>query len=109
MGALVVDDEDEVLVIMERGKVVRSAVVEVPATGRTTQGVIFAKPDAQDRIIAVARNTERHLADDAGTVGAENAPGSDDQDMSGDPDAPRAADDTTADAGTTADTSPEDA
>ncbi|GAA3816851.1 DNA gyrase subunit A [Cellulomonas soli] len=109
VGALVVDLEDEVLVIMERGKVVRSAVVEVNATGRTTQGVIFAKPDAQDRIIAVARNTERHLADDAGTVGAENAPGSDDQDMSGDPDAPRAADDTTADAGTTADTSPEDA
>ncbi|ROS26224.1 DNA gyrase subunit A [Cellulomonas sp. PhB150] len=69
VGALVVDVDDEVLVIMERGKIVRSAVSEVNATGRTTQGVIFAKPDNGDRIIAVARNTERHLADDAGTVG----------------------------------------
>jgi len=78
VGALVTDAEDEVLVIMERGKIVRSATAEVNATGRTTQGVIFAKPDSGDRIIAVARNTERHLADDAGTVGAENVadPGS---------------------------------
>ncbi|QGQ17948.1 DNA gyrase subunit A [Cellulomonas sp. JZ18] len=68
VGALVTDADDEVLVIMERGKIVRSSTAEVNATGRTTQGVIFAKPDAGDRIIAVARNTERHLADDAGTV-----------------------------------------
>lgn len=107
VGALVVDAEDEVLVIMERGKVVRSAVAEVNATGRTTQGVIFAKPDPQDRIIAVARNTERHLADDAGTVGAENAPGSDDLDTSGDPETAAVVEDT-ADEGT-AETSPEDA
>ena len=50
---------------------------EVNATGRTTQGVIFAKPDNGDRIIAVARNTERHLADEPGTVGAENGQVSD--------------------------------
>ena len=74
------DADDEVLVIMERGKIVRSATAEVNATGRTTQGVIFAKPDNGDRIIAVARNTERHLADDAGTVGGENGQVSDDPD-----------------------------
>ena len=68
VGALVTDADDEVLVIMERGKIVRSSTSEVNATGRTTQGVIFAKPDSGDRIIAVARNIERHLADDGGTV-----------------------------------------
>ncbi|MDR3069083.1 MAG: DNA gyrase subunit A [Cellulomonas sp.] len=68
VGALVVDPDDEVLVIMERGKIVRSAVSEVNETGRTTQGVIFAKPDAKDRIIAIARNTERHLGEDAANV-----------------------------------------
>ncbi|UCN14747.1 DNA gyrase subunit A [Cellulomonas iranensis] len=68
VGALVTDADDEVLVIMERGKIVRSSTSEVNATGRNTQGVIFAKPDAGDRIIAVARNTERHLAGDGGTV-----------------------------------------
>lgn len=68
VGALVVDTDDEVMVIMERGKIVRSAVSEVNATGRTTQGVIFAKPDKNDRIIAVARNSERQVEEDAGTV-----------------------------------------
>ena len=58
VGALVVDEDDEVLVIMERGKIVRSAVREINPTGRTSQGVIFAKPDKNDRIIAVARNEE---------------------------------------------------
>ncbi|MCL1899639.1 MAG: DNA gyrase subunit A, partial [Promicromonosporaceae bacterium] len=59
VGALVVSEDDEVLVIMERGRIVRSAVGEVRATGRTTQGVAFAKADGGDRIIAVARNVER--------------------------------------------------
>ncbi len=61
VGALVADDDDEVLVVMERGKVVRSPVAEVPAKGRDTMGVVFAKPDTGDRIIAVARNIERNL------------------------------------------------
>nr|WP_205692884.1 DNA gyrase subunit A [Cellulomonas sp. IC4_254] len=74
VGALVTDADDEVLVIMERGKIVRSATSEVNATGRTTQGVIFAKPDNGDRIIAVARNIERHLGDEAGTVGESGEP-----------------------------------
>ena len=64
VGALVPDEDDEVLVIMERGKIVRSAVKEVHLTGRNTQGVTFAKPDKNDRIIAVARNVERNLGDD---------------------------------------------
>ncbi|WP_448062680.1 DNA gyrase subunit A [Cellulomonas hominis] len=72
VGALVTEIDDEVLVIMERGKIVRSAVAEVNATGRNTQGVIFAKPDNGDRIIAVARNIERRLGEDAGTVGDDN-------------------------------------
>ena len=40
---------------------VRSDVAGVPAKGRDTMGVVFAKPDKKDRIIAVARNTERGL------------------------------------------------
>ncbi|PQZ90264.1 DNA gyrase subunit A [Arthrobacter sp. MYb227] len=63
VGALIVNDEDEVLVVMEGGKVVRSDVNQVPAKGRDTMGVIFAKPDKKDRIIAVAKNTERGLGE----------------------------------------------
>ncbi|WP_160668636.1 DNA gyrase subunit A [Pseudarthrobacter sp. ATCC 49987] len=64
VGALIVQEEDEVLVVMEGGKVVRSSVAGVPAKGRDTMGVIFAKPDKNDRIIEVARNSERGLEAD---------------------------------------------
>lgn len=64
IGALIVQDDDEVLVVMSGGKVVRSDVSEVPAKGRDTMGVIFAKPDKNDRIIGIARNSERGLVED---------------------------------------------
>lgn len=61
VGALIVNDEDEVLVVLESGKVVRSNVNEVPAKGRDTMGVVFARFEENDRILAVAQNSERHL------------------------------------------------
>ena len=60
-GALIVDEDDEVLVVLASGKVVRSSVAEVPAKGRDTMGVVFARFAEDDRIIAVARNSERNL------------------------------------------------
>ncbi|GHG54593.1 DNA gyrase subunit A [Sinomonas cellulolyticus] len=90
VGALIVQEEDEVLVVMEGGKVVRSAVAGVPAKGRDTMGVIFAKPDKRDRIIAVAKNIERSLGEDdeESEEGAEEAhavtlAGDSDQDLGG--------------------------
>jgi DNA gyrase subunit A len=73
VGALVTEGDDEVLVIMERGKIVRSAVSEVNLTGRNTQGVTFAKPDKNDRIIALARNVERRAEEESASVGEEAA------------------------------------
>ncbi|MDO5749604.1 MAG: DNA gyrase subunit A [Rothia sp. (in: high G+C Gram-positive bacteria)] len=61
VGALIVDEDDEVLVVMAGGKVVRTNVSEVPAKGRDTMGVIFAKPGKGDSIIGVARNQDRQL------------------------------------------------
>jgi DNA gyrase subunit A len=58
VGALITNPTDEVMVIMEHGKVVRSRVDGVPAKGRDTMGVVFAKPDPGDRIIGLARNME---------------------------------------------------
>jgi DNA gyrase subunit A len=62
-GGLIVSEDDEVLVVLSSGKVVRSAVAEVPAKGRDTMGVVFARAADEDRIIAIARNGERGLAD----------------------------------------------
>jgi DNA gyrase subunit A len=75
VGAMIVGSDDEVLVVMERGKVVRSAVSEVPAKGRDTMGVVFAKPDVGDRIIAVARNSERGLGENGNNGDGNNGDG----------------------------------
>jgi DNA gyrase subunit A len=62
VGALTVIDTDEVMVVMEKGKIVRSRVDEVRHTGRSSQGVKFATPDKGDSIVAVARNAESAIA-----------------------------------------------
>lgn len=63
-GGLIVAEDDEVLVVLSSGKVVRSAVAEVPAKGRDTMGVVFARTTDADRILAIARNGERGLTED---------------------------------------------
>jgi len=86
-GALIVEDDDEVLVVLASGKVVRSAVAEVPAKGRDTMGVVFARFDDEDKIIAVAKNSERNIeitepdADEAAAGPAEPAPAADSEDQ----------------------------
>ncbi len=60
-GAFIVGADDEVLVVLESGKVVRSNVSEVPVKGRDTMGVVFARLDEDDRVLGLARNQERDL------------------------------------------------
>ena len=64
-GSLIVQEDEEVLVVLASGKVVRSAVAEVPAKGRDTMGVVFARFADDDRIIALAKNSERNLESDS--------------------------------------------
>ncbi|WP_082043503.1 DNA gyrase subunit A [Mobilicoccus massiliensis] len=64
VGALAVDETDEVMVVMEKGKIVRSRVDEVRRTGRNTMGVQFAKPDRGDQIVKVARSREQAVEDE---------------------------------------------
>jgi DNA gyrase subunit A len=58
--------------------VVRSRVDEVPAKGRNTMGVVFARFPEGDRIIGIARNTERGLEEGA-SEDAEGIEGSGEQ------------------------------
>ena len=62
VGALIVHDEDEFL---SSWRAARWSVPTQPSSGRGPRhhGVIFAKPDKKNRIIAVAKNTERGLGD----------------------------------------------
>ncbi|KUG59675.1 DNA gyrase subunit A [Nesterenkonia jeotgali] len=75
VGAMVVEGDDEVLVVMESGNVVRSPVAGVPSKGRDTMGVIFAKPRKKDRILKVARNSGVTLAATGEDAASEEAPG----------------------------------
>ncbi|MBP3976894.1 DNA gyrase subunit A [Microbacterium sp. BLY] len=72
-GGLIVSEDDEVLVVLSSGKVVRSAVAEVPAKGRDTMGVVFARTTEADRILAIARNGERGLTEEETEADAEAA------------------------------------
>ncbi len=74
VGALTVDETDEVLVVMERGNIVRSRVAEVRLTGRNTMGVSFATPRKGDAIVAVARNSETAAEDEEELDGGEPDP-----------------------------------
>jgi len=69
-GGLVCAEDDEVMVVLESGKVVRSGVDEVPSKGRDTMGVVFCRFDDEDRVLAVARNKEQALeeADEGSTL-----------------------------------------
>ncbi len=73
VGALLVQDDDEVLVVMEKGKIVRSRVDGVRSTGRDTQGVRFAQPDKGDAIIGIARSVEREVEAEADLAADEAA------------------------------------
>jgi DNA gyrase subunit A len=96
VGAMMAEQGDEILVVMEGGKVVRSLVEEIPVHGRDATGVILAKPDPGDRILAVARNVERNLGGDAATVDADTSSevesdipdGETETDITTDPDVP---------------------
>jgi len=72
VGALVVDDSDEVFSIKASGGVTRVSVGEVNPTGRVTMGVRFISLAEGDTVVAIARNAERAATgdpDDAGSIG----------------------------------------
>ncbi|MGH8937752.1 MAG: DNA gyrase C-terminal beta-propeller domain-containing protein, partial [Actinomycetes bacterium] len=62
VGAVVVDDSDEVFSIKASGGVTRVSVGEVNPTGRVTMGVRFISLDEEDTVVAIARNAERAVA-----------------------------------------------
>ncbi|MGZ4592628.1 MAG: DNA gyrase subunit A [Actinomycetes bacterium] len=67
VGALVVDETDEVFSIKASGGVTRVAVGEVNPTGRVTMGVRFISLSDDDTVVAIARNAERAAAPDDDT------------------------------------------
>ncbi|WP_322975244.1 DNA gyrase subunit A [Actinacidiphila bryophytorum] len=73
VGALVVEETDEILAITLSGGVIRTRVNEVRETGRDTMGVQLINLGKRDAVVGIARNAEAE--DDpeaAGTAGVED-------------------------------------
>ena len=54
-GIAYVEDEDELMLITERGKVLRMDTKDIRPIGRATQGVRLIEIDERDRVVSVAR------------------------------------------------------
>ena len=58
VGALVVKDDEEIMVISKEGIIIRIKVSEISTMGRTTQGVTIMKMGEQDSVVSMARVAE---------------------------------------------------
>ncbi len=64
VGALVVDESDEVYAVKASGEVIRTRVADIRTTGRDTMGVTLTVVGEGDSVVAVARNAERDDAEE---------------------------------------------
>jgi DNA gyrase subunit A len=74
VGALNVQDSDEVLAITSGGGVIRTRAAEVRRTGRDTMGVRLVSLAEGDSVVAIARNAEASAQDviDEAAIGADS-------------------------------------
>ena len=74
VGAFIVEEDDEILSITEKGQVVRSPINDqFRATGRSTMGVKFVTPKGGDAVAVVARSVESKVVDDGVSPAVEEA------------------------------------
>ncbi|MFA5633184.1 MAG: DNA gyrase subunit A [Porticoccaceae bacterium] len=58
VGALLVAEQDEIMLISDQGTLVRTRVAEVPSLGRNTQGVRLIRVRQEEKLVGVARIEE---------------------------------------------------
>ncbi|HYA94493.1 MAG TPA: DNA gyrase subunit A [Thermodesulfobacteriota bacterium] len=59
IGIKTVVDEDELMVISNKGKIIRLKALDIPVQGRSTQGVRLITLEEGERVVAVARLAEK--------------------------------------------------
>jgi DNA gyrase subunit A len=69
IGAVLVDEQDEVMLISTGGVLIRTAVSQIREMGRSTQGVTLISLDAGEKLAGVERIEERDLANGNGNGG----------------------------------------
>ena len=59
IGIKIVADEDDLMLISSKGKIIRLRAVDIPVQGRSTQGVRLINIEEGERVVAVARLAEK--------------------------------------------------
>jgi DNA gyrase subunit A len=77
VGAVLVDDHDEVMLISTGGVLIRSAVSEIREQGRSTQGVTLIALGEGEKLAGVERIVERDEMDGNGSNGSNGGNGGD--------------------------------
>jgi len=65
VGLLQVKDEDEVVLITNSGKLIRTKAKDIPVQGRSTQGVKLMDLEPEDRIVGIGKVAERLASEGA--------------------------------------------
>ncbi len=60
VGALVVEDDDEIMMVSDLGKIIRTRVSDIKVIGRNTQGVKLIDLDPGVRLVSTARLAEKN-------------------------------------------------
>jgi DNA gyrase subunit A len=59
VGVLQVTDEDDLMIITDRGKIIRLRIKDISVMGRNTQGVRLINLEDQEKVVSVARSAAR--------------------------------------------------
>jgi DNA gyrase subunit A len=59
VGVITVTDDDEVMVISNKGKIIRLKVGDIPVQGRATQGVRLITLEEGEKVVAIAKLAEK--------------------------------------------------
>jgi DNA gyrase subunit A len=73
VGIALVNEQDEVMLVTNRGQTIRTRVAEIRLTGRNAQGVRVMNVDADERVVAIEPVGERD--EDEGSGGDKTASG----------------------------------
>jgi DNA gyrase subunit A len=69
IGAVLVDEQDQVMLISTGGVLIRTAVAQIREMGRSTQGVTLISLDAGEKLAGMERIEERDLGNGNGNGG----------------------------------------
>lgn len=72
-GVALVREEDDVMIITDGGVIIRTAVADIRACGRSSQGVIVMRTTEEGRVISITRTDPEDEDDEIDSEDAENA------------------------------------